>query len=146
MKVTRTNLEGCVVIEPDVFGDDRGFFLETFRVSAYAEKAGITKPFLQDNHSRSTKGVLRGLHFQKTKPQGKLVRVVTGEVFDYGPWRFIEYANPNFTAAYFDYNGRYSFGRQPEAALWALTQLRKSLKKFISEKKTIEILTTMKFD
>ena len=82
MKVTSTNLEGCVVIEPNVFGDGRGFFLETFRVSAYAEKAGITKPFLQDNHSRSTKGVLRGLHFQKTKPQGKLVRVVTGEVFD----------------------------------------------------------------
>jgi serine/tyrosine/threonine adenylyltransferase len=65
---------------------------------------------------------------------------VTGETFDYGPWRFIEYANPNFTAAYFDYNGRYSFGSQPEAALWALTQLGKSLKEFINEKKTIEIL------
>ena len=51
---------------------------------------------------------------------------VTGEVFDFGPWRFIQYANQNFTAAYFDYNGRYSFGRQPEAALWALTQLGKS--------------------
>ena len=65
---------------------------------------------------------------------------VTGETFDYGPWRFIEYANPNFTAAYFDYNGRYSFGSQPEAALWALTQLGKSLKEFISEEKTTEIL------
>ena len=65
---------------------------------------------------------------------------VTGEVFDYGPWRFIEFANPNFTAAYFDYNGRYSFGRQPEAALWALTQLGKCLEDFISEKRIIEIL------
>ena len=65
---------------------------------------------------------------------------VTGEIFDYGPWRFIEYANPNFTAAYFDYNGRYSFGRQPEAALWALTQLGKSLNKLINEKRIVEIL------
>ncbi len=65
---------------------------------------------------------------------------VTGEVFDYGPWRFVEFANINFTAAYFDYNGRYSFGRQPDAALWALTNLGKSLKKFISEPKIIEIL------
>ena len=65
---------------------------------------------------------------------------VTGEVFDYGPWRFIEFANPKFTAAYFDYNGRYSFGSQPEAALWALTQLAKSLKEFISEERGLEIL------
>ena len=65
---------------------------------------------------------------------------VTGEVFDYGPWRFVEFANPNFTAAYFDYNGRYSFGRQPDAALWALTQLGKSLNDFISEKRILEIL------
>ena len=65
---------------------------------------------------------------------------VTGEVFDFGPWRFIQYANQNFTAAYFDYNGRYSFGKQPEAALWALTQLGKSLNNFISEKRIVEIL------
>ena len=65
---------------------------------------------------------------------------VTGEVFDYGPWRFIEFANPRFTAAYFDYKGRYSFGSQPEAALWALTQLAKSLKEFISEERGHEIL------
>ena len=65
---------------------------------------------------------------------------VTGEVFDFGPWRFIQYANQNFTAAYFDYNGRYSFGRQPEAALWALTQLGKSLNKLINEKRIIDIL------
>ncbi len=65
---------------------------------------------------------------------------VTGEVFDYGPWRFVEFANSSFTAAYFDECGRYSFGRQPEAALWALTQLGKSLDEFIEEKTIIEIL------
>tara|TARA_B110000211_G_scaffold27081_1_gene27594 strand:- start:11 stop:1438 length:1428 start_codon:yes stop_codon:yes gene_type:complete len=65
---------------------------------------------------------------------------VTGECFDYGPWRFLEFAEPNFTAAYFDYNQRYSFGKQPEAALWALTQLGHSLKLFIQEDKRIEIL------
>ncbi len=82
MKVIPTTLEGCVIIEPDVYGDDRGFFLETFQANRYAELVGIHLPFVQDNHSRSVKGVLRGLHFQRTKPQGKLVRVVSGEVFD----------------------------------------------------------------
>jgi dTDP-4-dehydrorhamnose 3,5-epimerase len=82
MKVIKTKLDGCVVIEPIVYGDDRGFFLETFRESMYRKTAGITLPFVQDNHSRSSKGVLRGLHFQKSKPQGKLVRVVKGEVYD----------------------------------------------------------------
>jgi len=71
-----------VIIEPKVFGDERGFFLETFQAERYKELAGIDLPFVQDNHSRSGKNVLRGLHFQKTKPQGKLVRVVRGEVFD----------------------------------------------------------------
>ncbi|MFM2484507.1 dTDP-4-dehydrorhamnose 3,5-epimerase [Celerinatantimonas yamalensis] len=82
MNVIQTTLDGCVIIEPQVFGDHRGFFLETFQAKRYADEAGIIQPFVQDNHSRSTKGVLRGLHFQKTKPQGKLVRVVSGEVFD----------------------------------------------------------------
>ena len=82
MKVVKTKLKDCVVIEPKVFGDERGFFLETFQLSRYVEEAGITLPFVQDNHSRSSKGVLRGLHFQKNKPQGKLVRVVKGEVYD----------------------------------------------------------------
>lgn len=82
MKVTKTKLKDCVIIEPNVFGDDRGFFLETFQLARYRDEAGITLPFVQDNHSRSARGVLRGLHFQKTKPQGKLVRVVKGEVFD----------------------------------------------------------------
>lgn len=82
MIIIKTKLKDCVIIEPKVYGDDRGFFLETFQVNKYKELADITYPFVQDNHSRSSKGVLRGLHFQKKRPQGKLVRVVRGEVFD----------------------------------------------------------------
>ena len=82
MKVIETGLAGVVIIEPKVFGDNRGFFMETFQQQRYQEVAGINMAFVQDNHSRSSKGVLRGLHFQKTKPQGKLVRVVNGEVYD----------------------------------------------------------------
>ena len=82
MNVIETKLPDCCIIEPKVFGDSRGFFLETFQASRYEELARITLPFVQDNHSRSSKNVLRGLHFQRTKPQGKLIRVVRGEVFD----------------------------------------------------------------
>ena len=82
MKISHSKLKGCVIIEPHVFGDERGFFLETFQAVRYEQVADIDLPFVQDNHSRSAKGVLRGLHFQKTKPQGKLVRVVRGEVYD----------------------------------------------------------------
>jgi dTDP-4-dehydrorhamnose 3,5-epimerase len=82
MNIIQTSLRDCVIIEPKVFGDERGFFLETFQARRYADIAGIDLPFVQDNNSRSSKGVLRGLHFQKTKPQGKLVRVVSGEVYD----------------------------------------------------------------
>lgn len=81
MNVITTKLKGVLIIEPDVFGDHRGFFLESYNQQRYKE-AGIQETFVQDNHSRSGKGVLRGLHFQKTKPQGKLVRVSVGEVFD----------------------------------------------------------------
>ena len=82
MNVVKTKLQDCVIIDPKVFGDERGFFLETFQADRYSELAGITLPFVQDNHSRSSKAVLRGLHYQKMKPQGKLVRVVRGEVYD----------------------------------------------------------------
>lgn len=81
MKVIETALPGVLIIEPKAFGDHRGFFLETFQVERYRE-AGITLPFVQDNHSRSQRGVLRGLHFQKTRPQGKLVSVSRGAVYD----------------------------------------------------------------
>jgi dTDP-4-dehydrorhamnose 3,5-epimerase len=82
MKVTTTRLPGVVVIDPAVHGDARGFFLETFSLERYREAAGIALPFVQDNHSRSRRGVLRGLHAQRRHPQGKLVRVARGEVFD----------------------------------------------------------------
>jgi len=82
VKVTQTLLPGVCIIEPTVHGDERGFFLETFQAERYRELAGIDLPFIQDNHSRSRRGVLRGLHAQKTQPQGKLVRVARGVVFD----------------------------------------------------------------
>lgn len=81
MKVIETKIPGVLIIEPKVFGDSRGFFLESFNAARYAEY-GIETNFVQDNNSRSTKGVLRGLHFQKQYPQGKLVSVTSGAVFD----------------------------------------------------------------
>ncbi|NMY40026.1 dTDP-4-dehydrorhamnose 3,5-epimerase [Pseudomonas sp. WS 5013] len=81
MKVIETQLPGVLIIEPKAFGDHRGFFLETFQVERYREH-GIGLPFVQDNHSRSARGVLRGLHFQRTRPQGKLVSVSRGAVYD----------------------------------------------------------------
>jgi dTDP-4-dehydrorhamnose 3,5-epimerase len=81
MKVIETTIPGVLLIEPKVFGDSRGFFLETFHLERYIA-AGIPGPFVQDNHSHSAKGVLRGLHFQKQYPQGKLVYVTSGTVFD----------------------------------------------------------------
>ena len=81
MNVIETALPGVMLIEPRVFGDDRGFFLESWNAQAFAA-AGIDAPFVQDNHSRSAKGVLRGLHYQIEAPQGKLVRVTAGAVFD----------------------------------------------------------------
>lgn len=81
MKITATALPGVLIIEPKLFGDARGFFLETFQTQRYAE-AGITQAFVQDNHSRSQKNVLRGLHFQRARPQGKLVSVSRGAILD----------------------------------------------------------------
>ncbi len=83
MKVTETKIPGLLVIEPRVFGDERGFFFESFNEQAFKAATGNTLKFVQDNHSKSAKGVLRGLHYQlPPKAQGKLVRVVQGEVFD----------------------------------------------------------------
>jgi len=81
MKVTETKLPGVLIIEPKVFGDSRGFFKETFQAERYRE-SGIENTFVQDNYSRSQKGVLRGLHFQITKSQGKLVSCPKGTIFD----------------------------------------------------------------
>ena len=82
MNILPTRLPGVLLIEPRVFGDDRGFFFESFNARAFAQATGVTADFVQDNHSHSARGVLRGLHYQIEQPQGKLVRAVTGEVFD----------------------------------------------------------------
>lgn len=106
MKVINTHIAEVKIIEPQVFEDDRGFFLESFHHRRYQNALAIDYPFVQDNHSRSSKGVLRGLHFQKSKPQGKLVRVVSGEVFDvavdirldsptYGQWEGVILSDKN---------------------------------------------------
>lgn len=93
MKITESTLPGVYVLEPRVFGDARGFFVETFRESLLAE-AGIASRFVQDNHSRSRRGTLRGLHYQRVQPQGKLVRVTRGRVFDVAV--DIRRGSPNF--------------------------------------------------
>lgn len=81
MNIIECDIPGPLIIEPTVFGDDRGFFMESWNADAF-DAAGLDLNFVQDNHSRSQKGVLRGMHFQNPKPQGKLVRVVRGAVFD----------------------------------------------------------------
>ncbi|MGB9154696.1 MAG: dTDP-4-dehydrorhamnose 3,5-epimerase [Alphaproteobacteria bacterium] len=106
MKVTPTKLEGLLILEPKVFGDARGFFLESYNAKTLRDVAGITENFVQDNHSRSAKCVLRGMHYQIRQPQGKLVRVVKGRVFDvavdmrkssptFGQWDGIELSEDN---------------------------------------------------
>jgi dTDP-4-dehydrorhamnose 3,5-epimerase len=106
MQVTATALPEVLIIEPKVFGDGRGFFFESFNRKIFEEKAGISAEFVQDNHSRSTQGVLRGLHYQIQHPQGKLVRVVRGRVFDvvvdirrsstrFGRWVGVELSEKN---------------------------------------------------
>ncbi len=82
MKISTTEIPDVVLIEPKVFGDDRGFFFESYNEHSFADKVGIPHKFVQDNHSRSCQGVLRGLHYQIQQAQGKLVRVVVGSVFD----------------------------------------------------------------
>jgi len=82
MHVIQTALPEVLIIEPKVFGDERGFFLESFNKKSFETATGLKREFVQDNHSRSARNVLRGLHYQIKHPQGKLLRVVTGEVFD----------------------------------------------------------------
>ena len=105
MNIIETALPGVLIIEPRVFGDARGFFMETWNAGAFAA-AGLDLAFVQDNHSRSQKGVLRGLHFQNPGPQGKLVRVTSGAVFDvavdlrassptFGRWTGVELSADN---------------------------------------------------
>lgn len=82
MKIIQTDIPDVLVVEPTVYGDDRGFFFESFNQKLWQEKTGLNNSFVQHNHSRSAKGVLRGLHYQIRQPQGKLVRVIAGEVYD----------------------------------------------------------------
>ena len=108
MEVIQTEIPDVKIVQPKVYGDDRGFFLETFEQKRYQEMLGINLNFVQDNHSRSQKDVLRGLHFQTKNPQGKLVRVVRGKVFDvavdirkdsktYGKWIGVVLSEDNKT-------------------------------------------------
>src|SRR5258706_16113679 len=101
MKVTETEISGVLLLEPKVFGDERGFFFESYNRNTLVEAAGISATFVQDNVSRSAKNVLRGLHYQIRQPQGKLVRVLAGAIWDvavdlrrssrtYGKWAAIE--------------------------------------------------------
>ena len=106
MKIVETTLPGVLLIEPKVFGDARGFFFESWNERTFREATGIALPFVQDNHSRSVRGVLRGLHYQLQQPQGKLVRVTSGVVFDvavdlrrasptFGQWHGVELSGEN---------------------------------------------------
>ena len=106
MKVTPTASGDVLIIEPKVFGDARGYFYESFNQKAFNQATGLNLNFVQDNHSRSAKGVLRGLHYQINQPQGKLVRVVQGSVFDvavdirknsptFGKWVGLELSEEN---------------------------------------------------
>jgi dTDP-4-dehydrorhamnose 3,5-epimerase len=106
MQVTRTDIPDVLILEPKLFGDARGFFLESYNQRSFQEATGLTVDFVQDNHSRSRKGVLRGLHYQVQQPQGKLVRVVRGAVFDvavdirvgsptFGRWVGVELSEDN---------------------------------------------------
>ena len=107
MKGTPTELPEVLVLEPRVFQDARGFFVESYNRKTLADAAGITQDFVQDNHSRSTRGVLRGLHYQVRQPQGKLVRALSGRIFDvavdlrrasprFGKWVGVELSADNF--------------------------------------------------
>ena len=110
MKVTEADLPGVLLIEPAVYRDDRGFFLETFSAARYVA-AGMRLPFVQDNHSRSFKGTVRGLHLQRTRPQGKLMRAVSGAMLDvvvdvrvgsptFGRWTSAVLSGENFRQLY----------------------------------------------
>ncbi|MCG6155634.1 dTDP-4-dehydrorhamnose 3,5-epimerase [Rubinisphaera margarita] len=126
MKIVPTPLEGCVVVEPDVFGDSRGFFMETYRKPRYAE-VGLDLEFVQDNYSRSRQGTLRGLHYQLSQPQGKLVQVVQGSVYDvavdlrkwsptFGQWFAAELTEDNHRQLYMPPGFAHGFYVQSETA------------------------------
>jgi dTDP-4-dehydrorhamnose 3,5-epimerase len=129
MNVLKTNLPGVLVFEPKVFGDERGFFMETWRADRY-EEAGLPKDFVQDNLSFSRRGVLRGLHFQNPDQQGKLVYVLQGEVFDvavdirvgsptFGEWAAVTLSSENKRQFYVPEGFAHGFLVTSDAALFA---------------------------
>lgn len=106
MKVIQSELPGVLILEPEVHADERGFFFESFNARRFAQATGFEGAFVQDNHSRSARGVLRGLHYQLQQPQGKLIRVIAGEVYDvavdirrrsptFGHWRGVRLSAEN---------------------------------------------------
>ena len=126
MRVEATSLPGVLIVEPDVHADGRGFFLETFQADRYRE-GGIPGPFVQDNHSRSAAGTLRGLHLQVRRPQGKLIRVVEGEIFDvavdvrrgsptFGRWVGVTLSAQNFKQVYVPTGFAHGFAVVSQAA------------------------------
>ncbi len=128
MKVIETKLPGVLIVEPRVFGDERGFFMESFNGTRY-EEAGLPGGFVQDNISRSARGVLRGLHFQNPRPQGKLVSVLAGEVFDvavdirvgsptFGEWAGVSLSAENKRQFYVPPDFAHGFVVTSEAALF----------------------------
>ena len=127
MKVTRTSLDGVLIIESDVFGDERGFFMESWKSSGYAN-AGLPADMLQSNFSRSTYGVIRGLHYQYPQPQGKLVSAVEGTIFDvavdirsdspsFGQWTAVELSADNHFQLYVPEGFAHGFCALSETAL-----------------------------
>ena len=129
MKILETTLAGLLIIEPAVYGDSRGFFTETFQTNRYAE-AGIRAPFVQDNLSRSVKHTLRGLHFQIARPQGKLVQVVDGEIFDvavdirsesptFGKWEGVLLSGENLRQLYIPEGFAHGFCVLSDTALFS---------------------------
>lgn len=129
MKVKATSLPDLLIVEPDVYGDSRGFFTETYQQRRYAEH-GIDRIFVQDNLSRSTKGTLRGLHFQINSPQAKLVQVIEGEVFDvavdvrpnspfFGQWEGMLLSDQNMRQFYIPEGFAHGFCVLSETALFA---------------------------
>ena len=129
IKVTRNEIEGLMVIEPKVYRDERGYFVETYNERDLAE-AGLSENFVQDNQSMSSKGVLRGLHFQKEFPQGKLVRVLEGKVFDvavdirpgsatFGKWFGVELSDENMKQFYIPRGFAHGFYVMSDRAVFA---------------------------
>jgi dTDP-4-dehydrorhamnose 3,5-epimerase len=132
MKVVSTPIPDVLIIEPKVLGDSRGFFFESFNLKTFSQATGLDVNFVQDNHSRSIKGVLRGLHYQIRQPQGKLVRVVRGAVFDvsvdirksspsFGQWVGVELTEDNYRQVWVPpgFANRHIFARNNEELVCA---------------------------